>query len=676
MANKDLIIRIAAVDNATKIVQKVQGALNRSLGPAGKLIRSFSSIGSKGASALNKINSGLQKAASLTRSLSDRVASIVPGLGALVGILGGAGIAAIAERWGQLGFSLRTTSRQLGMSTRSLQAWHYAARRAGVTAEQFDQSMASSQDTIRSAAFGANPQAMMLLNRLGVNISRGKDGQIDYEKTQQDIMTALGKIKNPTGQRTAAAALGMGGLLSMIQNGTFNADRQSALNKGLVMSDDDIARAAAFREDVNDMQQSVEGLSNTIGSRLVPILDPLVRKFSDWLNDHRVEIANKLADATQKFTDWISRVNWGDLYDKVNRIVDKFGGLTTIIETLVGLKLAATFLSWGAGLLTLAGRLTGAANAAKALKTAAGVEAAVEGGAAIGAGTVIAGTTVAAGVLAAPLAYGASRLYHNMTDTESGIKQRIADRQARIDELSRLAVLDPRNADRYMAQRAEIQKSLDAYRIKLKVLQAGASSKAPLGIRSNNPLNLQPGGVESVYGSPEEGIAAATANLRRNYSGLTIAQIVDKWTGGARAGNTPAQTGNYTRLLERATGLSANQRPDLADPHLVSALLTAQIRAENGQQPYTDEQIMAGVQAGLSGKPIASNSAGDAANPGGNQLSAQDMIQAFDASIQKMATAVHVTVNAPQGTSVEARHSSGDYVPTRVNYAMAMGAMP
>lgn len=665
MAN-DLVIRVAAVDNATKVVQKVQGSLNRMIGPTQKLTQHVASLGSKGAESLEKFNSGLRKASSIALALSDRVASVIPGLAAIAGVLGGAGIATIAEKWGTLGRHLQITGRELGMSTRSLQSWHYAARQAGVSADQFDQSIASSQETIRKAFYGGDPQARSLLTRLGVNISVKKNGRIDYEKTQKDLLAALGKIKDPVGQRTATAAMGMSGLLPMIQRGTYNADRLRAVNLGLVMSDRDIEKAAAFKSDLTDLEQTTEGLSNTIGSRLIPVLDPMVTKFSEWLNSHRADIAEKLAASTQKFSDWINSVNWGALYDNVNKIVDKLGGISTIFTTLVGIKLASTVMGWAGAIGELAGKLVAATAAVKGLKAVTvgeGVATAAEGGAAIGAGTVIAGGTVAAGIFAAPIAYGASRLYHNMTETEAGIKQRIADRQARVDELNQLMVADPRNADRYAAERAGIQKTLDAYRGRLKMLESGAANHVPLGIRSNNPLNLQPGGVESVYDTPEEGIAAAADNLRRNYSGLTVAQMARKWTGGG----TPAEVGNYVRLLERGTGLSANQRPDLSDPSLVAALFKAQIRAENGQQPYTDAQILSGVQSGLFGRSGSSEQPG-----GGGQSNVHELVDALDTVMQKRA--VHVTVHAPQGTSVDARHANGDYLPIRVNRAMGPSA--
>ena len=365
----DLSFRISAIDNASEVANKVQRSFSKISSPLTKMTRGIVNTGRRGVAALDRVQKGLTKIASIARAAADRVASMVPGMSALVGVLGGAGgIGVLAERWGKLGFHLQTTSRVLGMSARNLQAWHFAAQRAGVSAQQFDQSVMSSQNTIRQAAFGANPQAMMLLNRLGVSISHQKNGDIDYQKTQADIMRALAKVRNPVGQRTAAEELGMGSILPMIQRGTYNADRQQAIAEGYAPSEDAIARAAKFRDIMFQFNTQMSDLGNTIGISLVPALTPLVKGLAQWLNSHRLQIAQFFSETVKKFADWITSVNWGDLWDKVQKIVDKFGGWSTVLTTIVGIKLASTVAGWTASLAGLIGSIAIASKAAGALK--------------------------------------------------------------------------------------------------------------------------------------------------------------------------------------------------------------------------------------------------------------------------------------------------------------------
>lgn len=618
----DLVYRISAIDNASKVAQRIQGSFSNIANPLGKLTRGLVDTGRRGTVALARVETGIRSIATVARTASDRIASIVPGLAAVTGLLSVAGVGALADRWANFGFSLQNTSRQLGISARSLQAWHYAAKRAGVTDAAFDQSMLSSQGTIRSAAFGADPQAMMLMNRLGVNISRTKSGDIDYQKTQQDLLTALSRIKNPAGQRTAADALGLGALLPMIQRGTFNADRRRNLANSYAPSPEALKRAQDFHDSMVDMGNSVSSLSNMIGDSLVPVLRPMVEQFTRWLDAHRVDIANRLTDTVQKFTNWITSVDWGEIYQKVNSVVDKFGGWGDVLATIVGIKFASVLAGWMRPLTELAGKLLAAKGAADALKATVGVAGAAAGGGFLAA---------AGGVLAS-----AGRFLIS----PAGI--------VGVTSLARLggALYSPN-------LNTGEQKTLDAIRAK-----GGGNT---IGIRSNNPLNILKNNVERTYSTPEEGIADAVSLLRRKYRGLTLAQITDKWTGGARTGNSAAASRNYTSLISKASGINADQIPDLNDPFVVTGIIKGQIRAENGEQPYTDEQIASGVKAGISGAsaPPPSQQAANGIASGNGQTPVQ----------------VHVNVSAPPGTRVDASNADGSGVPTRVNYQM-LGAMP
>lgn len=87
------------------------------------------------------------------------------------------------------------------------------------------------------------------------------------------------------------------------------------------------------------------------------------------------------------------------------------------------------------------------------------------------------------------------------------------------------------------------------------------ASNAPLGIRSNNPGNLQPGGREAVFPSLQAGIAAEQAQLRR-YGGRginTLAAIAANWPD-------KAHQSSWLAAVQKATGLGVNQLLDLSNP--------------------------------------------------------------------------------------------------------------
>lgn len=629
MANNDLTIRISAQDDATAVINRINAALGKVTAPVDKMQKRFERVGSVGRGNIEKLTKGIEQAARAAHTLVDKVVELVPGLAAIGATGTVAGVVGLTNRFGNFGFTLNKTSKLLGMNAQDLAAWHVAAKRAGVSAGEFDSAMATSQSTIRDAAYGSNQAAMGLLQHLHVQIPRNGDGTVaDYQDVQQQIMRALGKIPSVQGQRAAADALGMGALLPMIQQGTYGADKARAMRKGLVPTADELTRATRFKQDINDLEDSVSGLGNSIGSRLVPILDPVVKGFAEWLDKNRSDIADKLSESVQKFVTWLSKVDWNDVSKKAKELWDNIGGVKTVLITLAAINLAgpiASVLSLVTNLATLTTTTIPAAVGALGTLGAAGI--------------------AAWGALKVAEIAGLPNVDKNngIDDVRKGDWLMASAHLAAGDFLRALAAKGQgKSNDEIATWLAGGQNPAD-----------NSNKQLPIGIRSNNPLNILHNGNERTYSSPEEGLTAAVRNLERNYQGLTITKIMDKWTGGARTGNTPQKMANYVSLLTGATGLGANDVPDLSDSSMVAKLIKGQIRAENGMQPYTDDQINGAVGAGMSG----------ASAP------AEAVRSARIAEMQQQT--IHVVVdgrNMPKGMAVHARTDTGSAVPTRINY--------
>lgn len=132
--------------------------------------------------------------------------------------------------------------------------------------------------------------------------------------------------------------------------------------------------------------------------------------------------------------------------------------------------------------------------------------------------------------------------------------------------------------------------------------------KAPRGIRNNNPGNIDRTnerwqGMSAdqsaderfvVFDSAEWGIRALTKVLR-NY-GLrhdinSVRGVIERWAPSVE-NNTEA----YINQVASALGVNPDQIIDLQDPDTLQPLVTAIIKHENGQQPYTAELIRKGVE--------------------------------------------------------------------------------
>jgi hypothetical protein len=634
----DFVIRISADDKATAVVKKIQDALGKITAPIDKAQKNTASLGDVGQAGLAKLRKGMDGVANSASKVVDKIVEIIPGLTAIGGAASLAGLSALAVKFGNFGFGLNKSSKLLGMNAQDLAAWHVAAKRAGVSAEEFDSSMSGSQSTIRAAAFGADPHAMVMLQKMGVQIQHNKDGSIDYLSTQQKIMTALAKQPSVQGQRDAANVLGMGALLPMIQQGTYAADKARAMRKGLVPTPEEIARATAFHQDVNDLEDSVTGLGNSIGSKLIPVLDPLVNGFAKWLDSHRAQIADTITNAVQKFAEWIKGIDWNAVVAKMDSLFDAMGGVKG-----VAIAIAA---------LTFAGPIGGVLNLVSSLVTLTSTT--------IPAAVGALGTLGLAGIAA----WGALKVAKLAglpdVDNSQGI-----DDVKNGDWLAASTHLPAGDFLRALAARAAGKSNTDiaaSLGTGANPAAANGDTRVPLGIRSNNPLNMLNHGNEITYATPEEGIRAAAENLRHGYRGLTLAGIADKWTGGARTGNTPAQMASYVGLMSKGTGLAADAVPDLNNTATVAALLKAQIRAENGQQPYSDDQIL----AGLGGKSAEGAVTGPSANVSGGDAVRDSRVSAMQAAAPQINVTVH---NALPGTKVEAKSADGGYMPTKINYA-------
>ncbi|CAL8474565.1 hypothetical protein [Caballeronia sp. S22] len=649
MAN-DLTIRISAEDSASDVLKKIQASMAKISEPIDKMQGRFSRLGDFGASNLGKLEKGFRNAATAAEKVVEKVVAIVPGLAAIGGAGSLAGLSALAVRFGSFGFTLNKTSKLLGMNAQDLAAWHVAAKRAGVSAEEFDSSMSASQMAIRGAANGANPQAMLLLQKMGVQIARNKDGTVDYYSTQMRLMKAIQGQKSVEAQREVAGTFGYGGILPMIQQGTWDADKARAYRQGLVPTAAEIARAKAFNEDISDLSGSVEGLGNRIGGALIPVLDPVVKRMSEWLDKNRADIADKVATAVQKFVTWLAKIDWDEVASKAKALWDNIGGIK-------GVAIAVAAITFG-------GPIGAVANLISSLVTLTT--------ATVPAALTALGTLGLAGVAA----WGALKVAKLAglpdVDEKQGIEDvKNGDWMAASTHLPAADFLRAYTSHMSGASNADIAAFLADGKNPAATADGATSStpaagsRVPLGIRTNNPANLHDrADKQRTFETPETGIREAAENLRRGYRGLTVAEIVDKWTGGARTGNTAQMTANYVGLLSQGTGLRADQVPDLNNKSVVSSLIAAQIRAENGQQPYSSDQINAGVAAAFAG------------NQGGSIAPAmqQDaMHSARMSELQSQAQTLKLDVTfhgTPAGVRPEAKTQDGSYLPTKVNYRL------
>lgn len=181
------------------------------------------------------------------------------------------------------------------------------------------------------------------------------------------------------------------------------------------------------------------------------------------------------------------------------------------------------------------------------------------------------------------------------------------------------------NPDDATAYAEKLHDQQDQYYVK-------GGNGAARGIRNNNPGNLEfsnsnpwqgqagSDGRFAKFETPEHGIRALGRNLLSyQRQGIdTVSDIINRWAPPEDNNDT----GAYIQAVCAQLGVGPDQQINASDPQTLNALCAAIIKHENGNQPYSSDQISIGVNAALginnlptSGKRYTGSAAFDAASP-------------------------------------------------------------
>jgi soluble lytic murein transglycosylase-like protein len=419
-------ITIDAVDNASTVFKKVNGAVNQLSRPFEQVGQSFKSLGRE--LGFQRLGKNLGNIGREARGAASGVTSIVAPMAAITGIGSVAGIIALADGWARLGRSTSNTAANIGANAGELQRFQGAARLAGLSTDDMDNSLQGLATTMENAAFGRDNGALLLFNRLGVGIKRTSTGAMDATGELKALATAIGNLKNPQQQMLAAQKFGLSSLLPLIRQGPEALDRLAdrAEAMGLVMSGPALKAATDFANSLDNLSGAGTGLKNSVVEQLTPAIKPLVDELAGWIIQNRALIAQDVGGWAHEFATWVNGVNWKGVGEGIHNFVEDIG---TVVDHLGGWKGAAITLAvvmnagligsvaalgvslvrGGVGILSFIGLLSrwswaakgakvASLEAAAAAEAAAVREAAAAGGGALGAG--ILATGVVAGSLA------------------------------------------------------------------------------------------------------------------------------------------------------------------------------------------------------------------------------------------------------------------------------------
>lgn len=255
---------------------------------------------------INKISKPVR---SMGRSISNfvrqsnkKIAKLGEGFKKLAGFMGKAlvgGVAAGAVAIGvavfktaSLGDEAAKTSRRLGITAEALQELRFAADRQGVSASVLGSSFTALQKRVGELKAGTG-SLYSFLNKTGNEaLIKQLAGARNTEEAFNILTERIGKIKNPMDKAAfASAAFSRAGvdMLKMMEAGTDGIAglRQEARKYGAVISNDAAAKSEVFIDAMTNLKATIGGVGLTIGSKLMPILTPLIQRFADFWASHK-----------------------------------------------------------------------------------------------------------------------------------------------------------------------------------------------------------------------------------------------------------------------------------------------------------------------------------------------------------------------------------------------------
>lgn len=181
---------------------------------------------------------------------------------ALAGFWAGSEIVGAGKRALEYASSLGEVAQQLGITTKDLQEYRYAASQAGVSQEEMDKGLAKLTRTIGEAKAGSKAQ-VAVFRELGLSIEDANGRVYTAGEMIPKIADALEKIKDPASRaRIEVDLFGKAGqkLDTLLSGGSkaINNLRDAAQRLGLVLSDEQIQKADETADRLADVKQVLE----------------------------------------------------------------------------------------------------------------------------------------------------------------------------------------------------------------------------------------------------------------------------------------------------------------------------------------------------------------------------------------------------------------------------------
>ncbi len=271
----------------------------------------------------------------------------------------GAATVGLTSKVASAGDEVAKTARSIEFNAKAFQEYQFAADRVGVSQETFNQSL---------GAFG---------KRLGELKTRGSGALATQlkemnpalyetlkttESTEEAFEIYIQAMRESTdaAERNAMASAGFSraglkmGLIAQTSSEEIQRLRKRAEELGYVLSNEDLAAAEKFTDEMTNMQTAMGGVGRLVGAELMPVLSKFFNKFTGFVVENRDRIsgwAETIAEKTEAALPSIIKAakGIGETMMAVGRLTGKLadlvGGFDNLALIVVGLKFAPLIIS-------------------------------------------------------------------------------------------------------------------------------------------------------------------------------------------------------------------------------------------------------------------------------------------------------------------------------------------
>ncbi|ECY3258285.1 hypothetical protein AU577_16900 [Salmonella enterica subsp. enterica serovar Alachua] len=272
---------LVATDDASRVIDNVLQSLQSLYAPLAKVQKGLKLGGQDSLNGLTAINGQMKILNQLTKSGVQLIGDMVPPL-KMVGSVGlgiGAAATVVKKQIQELreasknAYDTDVSAKNAGMDVENFTRLTGAMRIIGIDASSAKQSVESLYGVFNDALQGRNNNALSVLQQMGVQIARNKDGTADVVGTMRNLSQVFTSLSGEK-QKTVSDVLGLDANdLALLRKGQFNPLMQKSDQFGLTMPDNLNQQMTGLNGTINELGAAWDGLKqkseNAFNSMLV-----------------------------------------------------------------------------------------------------------------------------------------------------------------------------------------------------------------------------------------------------------------------------------------------------------------------------------------------------------------------------------------------------------------------